>query len=477
MTPMPPPPHFLLRRLPAIALAVAAIVAGCRSSAPPAEPRPEPEPDWSLRSAEIAEAFINPTIVLTPKALRRIVTPDGPRGWTPDANLERPRGGIEVYSAAAPATVVVRTINGHGSGFVVSADGLIVTNHHVIESGLGNDATSSFATVHLGRLGSDGIMTLDPSAVRARLLRDDPENDLALLRLERPAGAAPLTFLKLAQTAPRPGMDCAIIGHPASGMLWTYRPCEVSSIGDFPRDMVELVMLRLRTSGVQQSQVDALVAGQPKRRIMLTSAQANPGDSGGPVLDRTGALIGVTFAGPGEVSEDKFTYHVHLDEVRQLLTNVPKAPIIFVPDPWDFGATVEPRDLDGDGRMDVLVAGGDRPEMMLFDLDNDTPASLLGSPDQLRALVIERKWDFEVALDLRGSGYVSFYDTQNAGAHDLVLVTDQDSMAAKGKFTKAADGRWTYQPASATDRILAGSHLKTPRLAQRLDQFLRAMRR
>jgi len=77
----------------------------------------------------------------------------------------------------------------------------------------------------------------------------------------------------------------------------------------------------------------------------------------------------------------------------------------------------------------------------------------------------------------RGAGYVSFYDTQNTGMHDLVLVTDQDSMTAKGKFSKGADGRWTYQAAAASDRILAGSHLKTPRLAQRLDQFLRAMRR
>jgi S1-C subfamily serine protease len=454
---------------------LAALAAGCNSSAP--APEKKNEPDWSIRSAEIAEAFRNPTVVLTPKALRRIVTPAEPRGWTPGANLERARGGVEVYTAAAPATVVVRTTNGHGSGFIVSADGLVVTNHHVIESGLANDATSSYATVHLGRLDNDGIMTLDPESVRARLLRDDPENDLALLRLERPAGAAPLPFVKLAQSPPRPGMDCAIIGHPASGMLWTYRPCQVASIGDFPKDMVELVMLRLASAGVPQAQVEALVSGQPKRRIMLTSAQANPGDSGGPVLDRAGALIGVTFAGPGEVSEDKFTYHVHLDEVRRLLTDVPATPTIFIPDPWDFGATVEPRDLDNDGKMDVLVAGSDRPEMMLFDLDNDTPASLLGSREQLRTLVTERKWDFEAALDLRGAGYVSFYDTQNSGAHDLVLVTDQDSMTAKGKFTKGADGRWTYQPASASDRILAGSYLKTPKLAQRLDQFLRAMRR
>jgi S1-C subfamily serine protease len=208
-------------------------------------------------------------------------------------------------------------------------------------------------------------------------------------------------------------------------------------------------------------------------RILLTSAQANPGDSGGPVLDTSGALIGVTFAGSGNQSEDKFTYHVHLDEVRSFVASVPKAPILLVPDPWDLPARVELRDLDGDRAADVLIASsGDRPEVLLFDLDANSPRP--ASNRELAAQIREKKWDFEVAIDQRDAGYISYYDTDNTGTPELVLVTDEDSPAAKGQFVLRAGNRWGYE-AAKNRQIVDPTLFRDPALTQRFAAALQRL--
>jgi serine protease Do len=425
----------------------------------------------------LKELVAGATPVLSDAALRDAFTLRNSAEWKPSLNTERQRGGMEIYAATAPAIVAVQTNEGHGSGFLISPDGLIITNHHVIESGLNQRSDASFAMVHVGTLGTDGVMHLQPEPVPALLYNDDPINDLALLKLDRPANARPMPFIKLSSAAPKPGQECAIIGHPSSGMLWTFRPCQVSSIGDFPGDMVNLVMARLASTTTQRAEIEAYVKSRPPRRIMLTSAQANPGDSGGPVLDKMGALIGVTFGGPGDSNEDKFTYHVHLDEVRKFTSKVPTSPMTLPPDPWHFRSRVAARDLDGDGHVDVLVSENEKemPEMMLFDLDNDTPSGLLGSAAGLTKLIDERRFDFEVAIDLRGSGYTAFYDTDNNGTVDLILTTDEDSSAAKGMFSRGADGKWHYQSV-AEQRIVDSSRLKDAQLARRLEMFVNAIK-
>jgi hypothetical protein len=267
-----------------------------------------------------------------------------------------------------------------------------------------------------------------------------------------------------------------MIGHPSSGMLCTYRPCQVASVGDFPRDVVNLVMSRLAAADSHRAEIEAYVKNMPARRILLTSAQANPGDSGGPVLDNNGFVIGVTFGGPGDRDQDKFTYHVHVDEVRRFMAQIPASAMVLAPDPWsNLPTTVGVRDLDGDRQPDVLVAGQQMPEVLLFDLDSDTPPASYSSQAAMSQLVDQQKWDFEAALDLRGSGYVSYYDVDNDGRYDLVLTTDEDSTTAKGVFTRAADGTWAYQAASG-QRIVAGSHLRNAQLGQKLDSLMSRMR-
>jgi hypothetical protein len=227
--------------------------------------------------------------------------------------------------------------------------------------------------VHLGTLSRDGSMTLQPGALRAYVYAIDAARDLALLRVERAPGAAPLPFLALAEAGARPGVPIVVVGHPAAGMLWTVRTGEVASVGRMPADMVNTVMTRLSAADSRRDDIASALARLTSRRIILTSAGINPGDSGGPVLDAAGRVVAVTFAVPASPSLAKFSYHMHLDELKVFLQDVPSAPRLVPPDPWALGPQVALDDLDGDRRPDVLVAGDEEPDTFLFDLDNDTP--------------------------------------------------------------------------------------------------------
>lgn len=419
-------------------------------------------------------SFMKPSAVVTsPAAIFGVLRL--PSGGQTDSTTPKWRGGVEIFQSVAPAVVVVRTETGHGSGFIVDANGTVVTNHHVVASGLKHDPdkSASYAMIHLGRLGADGTMSLEPQQVRAYVYKVDPTRDLAVLRISaRPAGAPPLAHLTLSEAAPRPGLDCAIIGHPSSGMLWTMRPGQVAAVGQLPADLVNIIMLRLAASTTDRDQLLEQLRTVPSRRIILTSANANPGDSGGPVVDTRGRVIGVTFGGPGRAEESKFTYHVHLDELKGMLADVPREPTFLLPDPWALGPRVEVQDLDGDGRADVLIAGSDDPESLLFDLDNDTPAALAMTPN-LPQLVAGKKWDFEMGLALGDGQTTAFYDTDNDGQVDLILTGAASAGIVDGRFVRAPDGRWRYQSGLKLP-LLSGSYMKDRALAARAERLIQA---
>jgi S1-C subfamily serine protease len=409
-------------------------------------------------------------VVWTPGAASELSRHLESSPWKPSVNSERPRGGVEVYSKVAPAVVVVRTENAHGTGFLVSADGQMLTNHHVVSSGLRHDnqRAASYAMVHLGRLGKDGVMSLRPEAVRAFLLKSDPAVDLALLKLESiPTDLQPVPFLQMAPAAPRPGMPATIVGHPASGMLWTLRSGQVSSIGRMPADLVDLVMLQLAASPGDRQEILDRLKQEPSRRIILTSAGVNPGDSGGPVVDSLGRVIAVTFAIPADPARAKFSYHIHLDEVRAFMAKVPTAPKLDIPDPWQLGPNVELADLDRDGRPDVLFGGTENPDMLLFDLDNDS-----GGRD-VAALVRSRKWDFEFALRVAASEPTStaFYDTDNDGSIDLIHTVEDRDHSKNTRFTRLGADKWNIEQ-NVKLMFPSATYLKDKALSQRLGMIL-----
>lgn len=169
---------------------------------------------------------------------------------------------------------------GCGSGFVVTSDGYVVTNHHVIEEGPGwADVRSSS-----GSLG------------RASVVASDPELDLALLKL--PDDGGPYWFLGFGSSgALRRGDGVMIVGHPDCGQI-------IGSSGVRPTASWGAVTV----TGVRDWDRETGYG----RQVFRSNAPVGQGSSGSPVMNQRGRVIGVhwgTVDGEGS--------HVPGDRARQ----------------------------------------------------------------------------------------------------------------------------------------------------------------
>jgi serine protease Do len=409
--------------------------------------------------------------------LRALTTAETSDPWKPEANDEISRGpAAEVYPVAAPATVVIRLPDGHGTGFLISEDGWIVTNHHVASGGMtlgvGDAAGSQYCLVHIGKL-EDGVMSVDEKPIPALIYKLDEQLDLALLKLMAlPEGTKKLPYIKLAEAAPTPGLPCVAIGHPKSGMLWTVRSGEVAGLGTWPKDMISVMMNYLSVSGQSKEGLTKSLADAPKRKVVISSCGINPGDSGGPLLNEKGELVAVTFAIPkndsSEVSLDKFSYHVHLEEVRNFIKERPKTPPLHIPGSWPAAVGSSLYDADEDGKNDTwsFFAGPKQLSGILVDADQDTGANF---KDEVNAG--KRKRDsFDAELVLHTAPRRAFYDKDNDGKLDEILVdTDRDGKADVA--LSLTDGKWARR--DATDQQMIDITLfEDQKIAKRVNSIL-----
>ncbi|MBK7029258.1 MAG: trypsin-like peptidase domain-containing protein [Bacteroidales bacterium] len=142
---------------------------------------------------------------------------------------------------------------GSGSGFVISSDGFIITNHHVIENALNIQVAFS-----------DGL------EMNASLIGTDPSSDIAVLKVYD-GDLKPLQFSD--SDLLEPGQIAIAIGNPL-GLQHTVTAGVVSATGR-----------SLRASN-----------GRLIDDIIQTDAALNPGNSGGPLVNSDGKVIGVNTA-------------------------------------------------------------------------------------------------------------------------------------------------------------------------------------
>jgi S1-C subfamily serine protease len=372
---------------------------------------------------------------------------------SPQANGDRLRGdGAEVFAKVAPATMVVKTPNGHGTGFVISADGWIITNNHVIEDAHQDPATGARRVqIFRGRF-DKGLMTLEEKPYAAEVFKADPKLDLALLKLvSLPDGEKALPFLKLSDQGPKNGMKCYAIGHPAVGMLWSVRDGLVTGVGRFPHDRTDAILARLPDRVNKAAAGKTLQADDAQVRAVFSSCLIYGGDSGGALVDDSGNVIAVTFA-RGVIqgmAVAGFSYHIHGEELAAFIKDRPAAPPVFVPHHWPSEmSSVELMDLDRDGYPETVVLGtvlnGRRTPMgFLCDFSKQNPnvkAADLGNAKARDA------WKFQFGfhgLFVRRA----FYDTTGSGQIDLILC-DQDEDGKADVVLRRTKQGWSVEKAT-----------------------------
>jgi S1-C subfamily serine protease len=145
---------------------------------------------------------------------------------------------------------------GYGSGTIISTDGYILTNYHVIQH-----ANALRATFY------------DGTILPAKVIGIDPANDLAVVKVEPPISVKLTTISYGDSSKLEVGANVLAIGNPF-GLDRTMTHGIISSLGR---------TLRLEN-------------GRLIKGIIQTDAAINPGNSGGPLLDSQGKLIGITTA-------------------------------------------------------------------------------------------------------------------------------------------------------------------------------------
>lgn len=398
------------------------------------------------------------------------------------ATEERPKGvGQDIYPRVAPATVLVRTRFGHGTGFFVHEDGWLVTNRHVVaDADYSADRGGQVVQVYLGVLGSEGWMQVVNEPIPGLVYRTSLRQDLALVKLlDLPADQGPKPFIELADDAARPGSDCVAIGHPTAGTLWTLRSGEIAGGGMFPGEVVDQIMFLMSVDDVDRPRFEQALAGDPeRRRVVISTCGINPGDSGGPLVDKEGRLVGVTYAIPAFdlqvlVDRAKFTYHIDVSEVREFLSDWPSTPNIEPPNPLAAGAHYGYADQDEDDYYETMFvyetnAEGAQPIGIHLDLDGDSfggqsveeleesePGSEIGV------------FDFEFAVCLAPRTRVS-YDTDNDGRIDLAFSDENGDGVMETRF-EWHDGKFALK--QATGEPIDGEHFADKKLQDRFTEL------
>ncbi len=194
---------------------------------------------------------------------------------------------VRVVQVSQSSTGQVGEVQAEGTGVIVSPDGVIVTNNHVVQ----------------GAVQVRVVFTNGHAAMSGTVIGTDPQHDIAVVKVDA-SGLTPVTIgrssdLSLADTV-------YAIGFPLDlGVTVT-------------RGIVSGLNRSVSVQGESASAVEHLVG------LLQTDAAINPGNSGGPLVDAAGHVVGINTAGASSASADNVGFSIAIDDalpvVKQLLT-------------------------------------------------------------------------------------------------------------------------------------------------------------
>jgi serine protease Do len=368
--------------------------------------------------ADVAEK-LNPTVVfIVNKSF--VKNPHGGMGgqdgdpffdffFGPGGRQRRPRGGDEDEG---------QMVGSSGSGVVISADGEILTNAHVIEGWRG--AKDPTLTVKM----SDG------KEYNAKVLGKDKDLDIALLKIE----ATHLPYAKLGESGSlRVGEWVVAIGNPL-GLSHTVTQGIISAKG---RSNAELG------------------GGSPVQSFLQTDAAINRGNSGGPLLNLRGEVIGINTAIRADGQNIGFA--VPVDSVKRILGDLKTGR------PVSRGALgVAPQELNKEfqealGAKEGVVVGdvtkglpAEKAGIQRFDVITAVDGNPVKSPEDLIAQISARRAGDAVKLAV----------LRNGKALNLsVTLADRKNLTPKGQGGEEEDeGGSEAKPEAGESLDLLKSH-------------------
>ena len=293
-----------------------AVVAAANDGAPPVTEIPElrqqspTSPNFADIAARMNPAVVNIDATARSRRARQLIEEGGRRG--PNDPLDPGRRGVDTPR------------RGTGTGFLIDAEGHILTNHHVIEG-------AERLTVKLA----------DGRSLRAEVIGSDPDTDIALIRVE---GSGPYPHAMLGDSSKlRVGEWVCAIGNP----LAYEHTVTVGVISFLGRKLFDPSL----------------------DNYIQTDAAISFGNSGGPLINSRGQVIGINSAVSRQASNIGFA--VPINQARSVIPQLKKQGRV---ERGYIGVTL--RDVDPDLQSSLKLTRGDGA--LVQDVTPGSPAARVG---------------------------------------------------------------------------------------------------
>lgn len=310
---------------------------------------------------------------------------------------------ISIFEDSAPAVVYIETTMGHGTGGLVSNDGLVFTNSHVV--GDAKKVYVYFMPKNSGKYSKEDYKI-------GMVVNNNEKADLALIKLlKNPIGIKPLSLADASTI--KIGQDVHAIGHPGMGSQWTYTRGYIGQI----------------LTNHEWDYNDGI--NRKARMVIQSQTPIMGGNSGGPLLNDNGKVIGVNSYGSDYAGAN---YAVSVKDLKLFLNQkytMPKTPVKDsdakqASYEWDANVIrVSKIDYDQDGVKDTVY---------FLDDDNtgiwETALIEIGSNDELVVVYDydeDGKWN-EKIINTNDNPHLDFYifDQDGDGKADYFGYDDNE---------------------------------------------------
>jgi serine protease Do len=328
----------------------------------------------ALVAAAVCAVALWPDREVSVVARPPVTTPDG--AMDVQQILDQVQASVVTIETSVTARGGV--FEGAGSGVVLSADGLVMTNAHVISQS--EDVA---------------VRTFDGATRSATLVGSEPANDLAVIRVE---GVEDLVPAELGSSS------ALLVGEPVIAIG------NALNLGGQPSVTTGIV------SAVNRS-IESEGGEPPLSDLIQTDAAINPGNSGGPLVDSSGAVVGINTAIIADSQNIGFA--ISIDSAKPIIEELQQGNGEITPDTPRLGVTTLPLDnvpdavreqlqieADRGAFVDDVVAGsgaeeaGVRPGDVIVAIDGEE----ITSNDQLGDIVREHEPGDSIELTIERNG-------------------------------------------------------------------------